>query len=444
MAKGKRRAPKRRRPVARILLSSLLVVGLIGTLSIGWFVYKGNEVSSKVFTSGGGVQDMLKGAPLKQDRNGRINVLVFGTSQDDPAHSGGEGGQGMWLTDSIQLVSIDAKTQESVMVAIPRDTWVTLPKPCVVGYQSKINAVFECAAAGDRDAPDYDPHFFSSLPKEVTKYRKREAAGARALMNVVGQVTGLKPSYYVHVNYSVVRDSVNAVGGVKVNIVGSGHEGIFDTNLDYPCPQEKMSCRLVYYPRDGVYKLNGTQALNLARARGDGTSKTNPYACMQFGLDRGEFDRAANQQKIMNALKTSAVSAGTLVNPLKLNKLMDAMGNNIITNLNASEGRTAIDLGNSMGEMKSISLVDPKQPVMTTGQISSQSVVIPRAGVGQWGSISRYIKEQIKELERPAKPSPDASSAPSGGSEPSDEPTKKASPSAKPTYEPPYTCAGID
>jgi len=426
--------------VIRALLSGLLVVGLIGGLSAGWFIYKGQQVSSKVFSRGGGVEDLLVGAPLKQDRNGRINVLVFGTSQDDAAHSGGEGGQGMWLTDSIQLVTINAQTKQAEMIAIPRDTWVTLPKPCVVGYQSKINAVFECAAAGDRNAPDYDPHFFSSLQKDVDHYKKREAAGAAALMKVVGQVTGINPSYYVHVNYSVLRESVDAVGGVRVNIVGSGHEGIFDTNLDYPCPQEKKSCRRVYYPRDGVYKLNGADALNLARARGDGTSKTNPYACMQFGLNRGEFDRAANQQKIMNALKASAVSAGTLTNPIKLNKLMNAMGNNIITNLTASEGRTAIDLGNSMGEMESISLVDPKQPVLTTGTISSQSVVLPRAGQGQFGSVASYIQQQIKELESAKKPSPSAAS--SAAPAPS-KPATSSSPSAKPTYEPPYTCAGI-
>ncbi|HNA98867.1 MAG TPA: LCP family protein [Marmoricola sp.] len=440
MAKGKRRAVRKRSPLVRILLSGFLVVGLVVGVGAGWFVYKGNEVSSKVFSRGGGVGDLLVGAPLKQDRNGRINVLVFGTSQDDPAHSGGSGGQGMWLTDSIQLVSINARTKQAEMIAIPRDTWVTLPKPCVVGYQSKINAVFECAAAGDRDAPDYDPHFFSSLQKEVKQYKKRETAGAAALMKVVGQVTGLKPAYYVHVNYSVVRDSVNAVGGVKVNIVGSGHEGIFDTNLDYPCPQERKSCRRVYYPRDGVYELNGTQALNLARARGDGTSETNLYACMQFGLDRGEFDRAANQQKIMNALKVSAVSAGTLVNPVKLNKLMDALGNNIITNLTASEGRTAIELGKSMGEMKPISLVDPKRPVLTTARISEQSVVIPTAGQGNFGSVADYIKDQIRELERPQPDTPIASGskAPSAGT------SASPKPSAKPTYEPPYTCAGID
>lgn len=440
MSRGKRRAVKKRRPIVRILLSGVVAVGLIAGLGAGWFVYKGNQVSNKVFSRGGGVQDLLVGAPLKKDPNGRINVLIFGTSQDDAAHSGGSGGQGMWLTDSIQLVTINAETKQAEMIAIPRDTWVTLPKPCVVGYKSKINAVFECAAAGDRDSDNYDPHFFSSLQKDVSNYKKREAAGAAALMKVVGQVTGVKPSYYVHVNYSVVRDSVNAVGGVEVNIVGTGHEGIFDTNLDYPCPQEKMSCRRVYYPRDGVYELNGTQALNLARARGDGTSETNPYACMQFGLDRGEFDRAANQQKIMNALKASAVSAGTLVNPIKLNKLMDAMGNNVITNLTASEGRTAIDLGNSMGEMESISLVDPKHPVMTIGRISEQSVVVPIAGEDRFGSVSSYIQDQIKELERTKKPTPSASTS----SSPSEKPSGSASPSAKPTNEPPHTCAGID
>lgn len=435
--------PKRRLHIPRKVLIPLLVLLVIVVGVTGYLFVKTAQVSSKVFEGGGGVGGLISGGdPLKTDANGRINVLLFGTSQDDPSHRS-DGGQGAWLTDSIQMFSVDPKTHTSVLVAIPRDTWVTVGGRCIVGEHAKINAVFECAAAGTPGTPGYDPKFFNSLQAEVSHYDKREAAGAKALTSVVGQITGLQPQYYVHVNYSVLRESVDAVGGIDVDIVGDGHEGIFDTNLDGDCPTEAKSCRHVYYPRDGVYHLDGVHALDLARARADGYSETNKHACMQFGLANGDFNRAANQQKILNALKAKASSAGTLTNPVKLNQLLSALGDNVRTDLSSGEGKSAIKLIGKLGQTPSISLVDPKHPVLEPGTEGSQSVIEPVAGTFTYGPVRAYIRKQIKVLAQP-KPKPSASSSSGGsspGTSPSTSPSPAPSPSAKSTYEPPITCS---
>ncbi len=199
------------------------------------------------------------------------------------------------------------------MVAVPRDLWVKLPlhdgKPCMVGYYSKINAVYECGSG-----------LVGSTSAKKSTYAQQDAAGAKDLMGVLGDVTGLTPQYWVHVDYTVLREAVDAVGGIDVHIVGDGASGIYDTNLDSDAcnASGKVSCRHVFYPKNGTYHLSGQQALDLSRARGD----ANQYAYKDFGLNGGDFDRQANQQKVMVALKEAATSAGVLANPVTVFNLM--------------------------------------------------------------------------------------------------------------------------
>ena len=427
-----RRHRSRRRQIVTVIVAAVvLVVGAIG----GVLVVKASSMSSKVFAGGGGVAGLVgSGKPLATGVDGRVNILVFGTSQDDAAHVTGTGGQGMWLTDSIQLMSINPVDHTAVMVAVPRDTWVKLARKCVVGNEAKVNAVYECATG-----------VFDKPQAEVPDYPQVDDAGAQALMAAVNTVTGIQAQYWVHINYTVLRTAVDAVGGVDVAIVGNGHEGIFDTNADGGCPHEEVACRAVYYPRDGSYHIDGTHALSLARARGDG----NPRSCMQFGLNGGDFDRQANQQKIAVALKNRAVSAGTLANPAAVNGLIDALGDNVTTNLSTDEAKTAISLAREMGEMTSISLVDPAHPVMTTGMVSGQSVVHPVADTFDYVAIHRYLQSQIRSLDPTATATATTTAGPTTRAEattarppasPSTSATSEPTSSSKSTYERPASC----
>ena len=281
MSRRSRRERRRRRRARFLSIVAVVVVAVVTVAVV--LTLKTAAMSGKVFGGGGSVVGLVAPAdtPLKTDADGRVNVLIFGTSQDDVGHSQGEGGQGMWLTDAIQVLSIDPKTGTAAMVAIPRDTWVKVTGTCIVGTESKINAIYECATG-----------HFETLQEKIPDYQAVDATGAQALAAAVGSVTGLVPQYWVHVNYTVLSTSVDAVGGIDVEIVGNGHEGIFDTGLDGAgCPHEAVGCRRVYYPRDGVYHIDGQHALDLARARGDVQARS----CMNFGLNGGDFDRQANQ-----------------------------------------------------------------------------------------------------------------------------------------------------
>lgn len=438
----RRRLRRRRRTV---LLSVLTLVALaVATVAVV-LTLKTANMSSKVFGGGGSVVGLVAPAntPLRTDANGRVNVLIFGTSQDDPGHVQGEGGQGMWLTDAIQVLSIDPASGTAAMVAVPRDTWVKITDKCLVGSAGKINSVYECGTG----------HFDTEQAK-IPDYQRVDARGADALAKAVGTVTGLVPQYWVHVNYTVLSTSVEAVGGIDVEIIGNGHEGIFDTGLDGDgCPHEQVSCRRVYYPRDGVYHLSGQQALDLARARGD----VQPRSCQNFGLNGGDFDRQANQQKILSALRARAVSAGTLANPAALSGLIDALGDNVTTNLSTDEARTAVDLARRLGTMTSISLVDPAHPVLTTGSVGQVSVVKPVAGTFEYAAVHAYVQSRIAAITAaatgstaaPSQSSSAPTSAPKGttattGGSGSGAPSSASPTTSRPksTYEPPASCWG--
>lgn len=367
----------RKKWVLRIVIAIIVIIlGIAGFLAIKAFI-----VSSNLFNGGSVLSLLTPGTPLKTDAQGRTNIVVFGTSQDDSAHQNAEDGGGLWLTDSIQLVSINQKAKTVKLVAIPRDLWVKL-HDCAIGDYAKINTVYECGSG-----------LYNSSSASGDAYKKQDSEGAKALMATVQTVTGIQPQYFAHVDYSVLRQATDAVGGIDVNIVGDGASGIYDTNFDWDCPKGPRTCKNVYYPHNGTYHLSGTQALYLARARAD----SGAYSYLDFGLAQGDFDRQANQQKIMVALKNKAESAGVLANPVALSKLLDALGDNVTTSFSAGEVKTLLDFSKKLpsANITSVSLVDDQNPAVTTDMVGGQSVVVPTSGTYDYSSIINYIASKL-------------------------------------------------
>jgi len=354
-AKKSRRRFRLRLPSRKkIIIGLVIILLLVG----GYFGVKLFLTSSKLFS--GNIFDLLgQGATLKTDQYGRSNILVFGTSEDDPGHEDA----GANLTDSIMLISIDQKTKNAVMISVPRDLWVKYGEACLSGYEGKINVVYECGAGTNGSD---------------------EPAGAKKLMSAVGESFGVDIQYYAHVNYTVVRDTVNAVGGITVDIDSDDPRGILDRNFDWAC---RYNCYYVKWP-NGPAHLNGDQALALARARN---------ASGGYGLGGGNFDREQYQQKIIVALKDKAASAGTLANPVAVSGILDALGNNVRTNFSAGEVKTLIKLAGEIpsASIQRVSLVDEGKAVLTTGNISGQSAVRPVAGTYDFSQVQKYIRSKL-------------------------------------------------
>lgn len=333
----------------------VLIMLIIGLLAGGYVGIKLLFATGGIFK--GNPFDIFLNQPLKEDENGRTNILIFGTSEDDPDHPGGD------LTDSLMVLTISQTKKDAYMISIPRDLYVKYGEACPEGFAGKINSMYGCFAEGG----------------------EKEEEGATALKKKIGEVVGLDLQYYAHLNYTVVKDAVDAVGGVDVKIESEDPRGILDRNFDWKC---NFKCYYVKYDNGEVAHLDGEHALALARARN---------ASGGYGLPAGNFDREKNQQKIMKALREKAVSAGTLTNIGKVTSLIDALGTNLRTNFATSEISTLISLGNEIESdaIHSISFVKEGEEVMTTGNVGGSSIVRPIAGLTDYSEVADYVKKQI-------------------------------------------------
>jgi len=233
---------------------------------------------------------------------------------------------------------------------------------CTVGYQGKLNAQYFCASNDGQN----------------------EKAGAEALSEKVGEITGLDVQYYVHLNFTAVVEAVNAVGGVDVTINSSDPRGILDRNFDWKCGYR---CHFVNYRNGEKVHLDGEHALALARARN---------ASGGYGVG-DNFGREQNQQMIIKALLEKAVSAGTLTNLGAVTGLIDAMGNNLRTNIETKEVRTLMDFGTKLpgDKIMSLSLVEEGNMLVTTGNYNGQSIVRPIAGLTDYRDIRAYVDREL-------------------------------------------------
>jgi LCP family protein required for cell wall assembly len=349
------RRPKSK--AGRIIKWTLIGLLVIGLLAGGYLVVKTFLASNSIFQ--GSIFDIVKIEPHKEDENGRSNFVIFGTAEDD------EGGThaGATLTDSIMVLSLDQDKKDVYMMSIPRDLWVEYGEMCSVGFQGKINAAYFC---GSNEGED-------------------EAAGAKAMQAQAEKITGLDIQYYIHLNFTAVVQAVDAVGGVDVTIETPDPRGILDRNFDWKC---NYTCYYVNYKQGEVAHLDGERALALARARN---------AQGGYGLPGGNFDREKNQQKIVKALREKALSAGTLTNLGAVTGLIDALGQNLRTNIETKEIRTLMDIGQktSNDSIISLSLVEEGNQLVTTGPHNGQSIVRPIAGLLNYGAIKEYVNESV-------------------------------------------------
>ena len=368
---NKKPISKRRRIIKRIAIALLVILIGIG----GFLAYKALNASGNVLQ--GNIFDLIQHEPLKQDANGRSNFLLLGTSEDDPGHEAG------YLTDSIMVLSIDQKNNNAYTFSIPRDLYVEYGEACMSGYRGKVNVYFSCVNDGTDDAAEQD---------RLTKTR-----------GFIGDVVGMDIQYAAHVNYTVMRDVVNAIGGsIQVNIEGdegNGQQpdiGIMDANFDWKCGANLAKRKQVCPPdghfidfEPGIQTLDAEHALYLAQARGDAAN---------IGLAQSNFDRERNQQKILVAIRDKALSSGTLTNLGAVTGLIDALGNNLRTNIETKEIRTLMEVAQKIesSNIVSIDLYEKDNPMFTTGTLpGAGSSVYPKAGVGEYSQLQAYIAKKL-------------------------------------------------
>lgn len=340
---------KKRKIIKRIIIIVvlLLIIGIVGLIL--W----GNGIIAKITGGQGNVFDLLTFTeptydPLKTDKNGRTNILAFGTSGYNMDGDEGNGTHdGAQLTDSIMVISFDQETKDVVMLSLPRDLKAS-PTCTATG---KINEIYWCNDGGKDNL-------------------ESEAKAANALMEEVGGILGIDFQYYAHLNWGSLVQIVDTLGGIKVTL----DEDIQD-----------YSWTGAVFKAGIEYTIDGEQALGLARAR--------------HGTANGDFTRGASQQKILIGVKNRIAEKD-----LSIPELMDlasTLGDNLRTNFSLNEFKTLAHLTSEtdLSGVRQISLLEP-EPLMTTGTINGISYVIPVGGLGNYSRIKSFIEKMLSSDPR--------------------------------------------
>jgi LCP family protein required for cell wall assembly len=290
------------------------------------------------------VHALFSSTVLKGEAQGRVNILVAGDSVDDPGHLGAQ------LSDSIMVLSINTRNHTAFLLSIPRDLWVYIPQ--FNSYQ-KINAANDISI--------------------------------NTLQQIVQTDLGIPIDYSVLVDYGAFRDAVDAVGGITIDIQSPDPRGLYDAYTHLKLP-------------NGEVTLTGQEALNLARARGDGSAGD-----VSYGFPGTDFTRTMYQRKMVIAIVKKADTIGVLANPIKISSLVNAVGTNVKTDLTLQDVLRLAQIGrslnlNSIGSYtySSTSTGTPKSQALLTDYTdpsSGEESLIPSAGIGQYGQLQNYYQQ---------------------------------------------------
>lgn len=342
---------KKRQWLKRVLI--VLAVAIV--VGLGFFGYKIYQTQKQLLAGGGQAPAVcdpnLPPEKLAHEGDGRINTLVVGIG--GPEHTDGPN-----LTDTIMIASIDPVNHTASLLSVQRDLWVKVPG----NGQTKVNAVYYYGLN-------------SSKSKDVNEARK---AGLQALESTLEPVIGLPIHYYVLIDFAALRQAVNDLGGIDINVPKelAVYERLWD---------EGTGRNYTLDVKAGQQHFDGTRALFFTRSR-----YTSP---------RGDFDRTERQKLVMIAIKDKIFTAGTLSNPVKVVQLLDNLGNNIYTNFDSQSIKC---LYRQIGQIPSanidsLDMAAPPNNLLTTGSYGNSSIVKPTAGLFEYDEIQAFLRKSLPD-----------------------------------------------
>jgi LCP family protein required for cell wall assembly len=336
--------------VALFLIVIVIIAATAFAWKTGFILNKISQGNANFFKS---LVKSLPGADKKisGEDEGRVNILLLGMRGE-----GVEGG-GL-LADTIMVLSIHPKKDEgdtarASLVSIPRDLYVKVPGQ---DWQAKINAVY---AEGEK--------------------RELHKGGIDDMRAIVGEVSGLNIPYAITINFQGFKDLVNAVGGVTVHLEQPFEEGLQFRGLKERCDGIKYTVFSGEYEEKRIKRKNGTYYTNLKRyplcfekkttqdiselecggdfklPAGDNLLDGDKALCYSRSRETSsDFARAGRQQEIIKLIKEKALSLGTLTDFSKINAILNSLGNNVSTNMEAWEMKRLFDLYQKTGNIGNI------------------------------------------------------------------------------------------
>jgi LCP family protein required for cell wall assembly len=279
------------------------------------------------------------------DRNENILLVgddhrPAGASAQELAELGTTQDGGSVDTDTIMVLHVPANGANPTLISIPRDSWVNVPG---VGMR-KINAAFSIGAAKGGDS-----------------------GGAQLLIKVVQNLTGLTIDHYVRISLLGFYDVVNALGPVTVCVRQA---------VDDPYSGVKLPA--------GYSTLNAREALAFVRQR--------------HGLPDGDLDREIRQQYFLSIEARQILTAGTLLNPVKLHNVITAVSSAIETDPGLNLVNLAAQVKGFGGNLRSATIPILGTPTITVNGVPVSIVQVNTAAMPAFiSSITRPVSGKTSD-----------------------------------------------
>ncbi|GAB3624093.1 hypothetical protein GCM10027418_21770 [Mariniluteicoccus endophyticus] len=341
-----------------------LALGFGGIASAGVVQAQGDFFGT-VFSGGGDTQV----------KNGRYNVLLLGGDA-------GTGREGL-RPDSMTVASVDAATGKTVLFSLPRnleDIEFPADSPMKKLYPEKFSCPnHECLLNA----------VYTKAMEHKELYPGVNDPGAIATKEAIEWVTGLDINYYALIDLNGFKSLIDAVGGVKIDVMKRVPVGGGSTQVHR------------YIEPGKAVHMDGNNALWYARSRHDAT----------------DYERMARQKCVMNAM---------------LNQLEPVT---VVTKFQAiaGAGKEIVETDVPTSEMDRLMTL-----AMKTRQtkVASVSFVPPLIQPGQpdFAVIRETVRTKIAASSGtplPPAPAPTQGAAPPASAPETQQPTAAASPTAK-------------
>ena len=270
-----------------------------------------------------------------------VSILVLG--------KGGEGHTAPNLTDTMMLVNLNPESKKIILLSLPRDIWV----PAI---RAKLNTAY---------------HY----------------GGFEMASESVFTVTGIKPDFYVVIDFSLFKDLINSIGGVDVTVENSfvdekypieGKENdLCDGDKFYKCRYETINFE------KGIQKMNGETALKFVRSRN------------AIGDEGTDLAREARQQKVIEAIKNKLLSKEVWWKPEVVRKLYEVVMVHIETNIDKNTAMSfARFVFESRNNIKFLSIPEEFIKISQNDKKYDLQYVFISA-FGTWNEFREWIKNSI-------------------------------------------------
>jgi len=263
--------------------------------------------------------------PQAAPRNAE-NILLVGS--DSRAGANGVGTQGVGATfvtgqrsDTVILVHLFGTSEKAELISFPRDSYVEIPAytnpktgQVTAAHHDKLNSAFS-------------------------------EGGPALLIATIENYSNIRVDHFLQIDFTGFKGMVNKLGGVDVCLTKPAQDHFSGIDLSA-----------------GNHHISGDVALAFVRQR--------------HGLALGDIDRIARQQQFIGSLVHKVLSAGTLLDPFKLNGFLDVA----TTSLQADKGLSGNDIKNLALRLRNFSsggVIFTTVPIADIGgRVGSADVVL--------------------------------------------------------------------